>query len=298
MVQARPRRPPKDLPKEAKKEEGSFWHRLSTGEKVLASIALLAFIGTFFVPEVRDILRRPPDVPHVIINNFPLPAGTLESKEPPTGAEIKSFDPSFHVIPMPLKKDSKKPIQRAQSKVNVLPSVSGEPAKVLDETVGPRPYTPREQAIIAELAAKEAARPAQRVPPFVNSFDGAKRSFKSPGTVTTGTKGTSTAHLPFLDSEESQKLLLHRVEPSYRPNEKHIAAEIVVVLTIASGGRVVGVRTLGGPPGLVMDARIAATLWDYKPYIRDGKEVPFWETWAVITFPPPLKVEEPMKPPN
>jgi hypothetical protein len=271
---------------------------MGTGEKVLASIALVALIGTFFIPEVRKHLGLPPDAPEVIIKNYSLPAGTLESKEPPTGAE-KPIEPSFNVIPMPVKKEPKMPIQRAQSKVNVVPTVSGEPTKVFEQSVHPKSYTPEEQALIAPAAKEAAGRSAHYAPPFVQSFDNTKRVVINPIATSAGPTGIPAAPLPFLDSTESQKLLLHRVEPVYSPNEKHIAAEIVVVLTIATGGRVVGVRALGGPPSLVMDARIAAIQWKYKPYIRDGKEVPLWETWAVVTFPPDSpKPTEPMQQPN
>src|SRR5580700_5205725 len=150
MSHARPHRgnrPPKYPPTEIKKEEGNFLHRMGTGEKVLASIAVIALIGTFFVPEVRDLLHRPPDVPQVVIKNFQLPAGTLESKEPPTGAE-KPSEPSFHVIPMPIKTEPKRPIQRAQSDMKLLPSVSPSKNHFYEPS---RPNIQTNQHVQAEL---------------------------------------------------------------------------------------------------------------------------------------------------
>jgi hypothetical protein len=88
-----------------------------------------------------------------------------------------------------------------------------------------------------------------------------------------------------LSSKGAEKRLLHRVAPVVSPAVRAQSAEATVVLkaVIDERGAVKALQPLEGDTALADAAMKAVEQWRYKPYIRDGKALPF-QTIVLVDF--------------
>jgi TonB family protein len=107
------------------------------------------------------------------------------------------------------------------------------------------------------------------------------------------TAATADAPLPgesnaiILSSKGAEKRLAHSVQPKY-PTEATGGSQATVVLKeiVDETGKVEGVRLVEGDATLATAAIKAVKQWHYRPYLRDGKALPF-QTVVIIDFQRP-----------
>jgi TonB family protein len=99
---------------------------------------------------------------------------------------------------------------------------------------------------------------------------------------------TSADQAVVLSSTGAEKRLIHSVPPTYPASARSSGAEGPVVLkaVIDENGKVSSAQVVQGNAALADSAVKAVKQWRYRPYIRDGKVVPF-ETVVQIDFPRP-----------
>jgi periplasmic protein TonB len=90
-----------------------------------------------------------------------------------------------------------------------------------------------------------------------------------------------------LSSKGAEKRLAHSVQPKY-PAEATGGSQGTVVLKeiVDQTGKVEGVRLVEGDATLAAAAMKAVKQWHYRPYLRDGKALPF-QTVVIIDFQKP-----------
>lgn len=86
-------------------------------------------------------------------------------------------------------------------------------------------------------------------------------------------------------AEVMEKLLVHRVEPSYPPEARRANLQGVIALDIVVGrdGSVISMRALNGPDVLVRAAMDALRWWKFEPYRLNG-EPAVVETTVAVEF--------------
>ena len=91
-----------------------------------------------------------------------------------------------------------------------------------------------------------------------------------------------------LSSQGAEKRLLHHATPVYPAEARKAGVEGTVVLkaVISETGAVHGVRVVEGNPALTAAAVAAVKQWRYRPYLRDGKTLPF-QTIVLVEFQRP-----------
>ena len=102
---------------------------------------------------------------------------------------------------------------------------------------------------------------------------------------------TSEAQLPgeksavILSSQGAEKRLLKHVPPTYPAAARKGGVEGTVVLktVVNASGAVEGVRLVEGNAVLAANAISAVKQWHYRPYMRDGKALPF-QTIVLVEF--------------
>jgi TonB family protein len=91
-----------------------------------------------------------------------------------------------------------------------------------------------------------------------------------------------------LSSKGAEKRLAHSVSPK-SPVDVHSAdaqGKIVLKTVVDENGKVDGVRLVEGNAILATAAMQAVRQWRYRPYVRDGKALPF-QTVVIIDFQRP-----------
>jgi TonB family protein len=86
-------------------------------------------------------------------------------------------------------------------------------------------------------------------------------------------------------AEVMEKLLVHRVEPTYPPEARKTNLQGIIALDIIVGrdGSVVGMRPLNGPDSLARAAMDALRWWKFEPYRLNG-EPAVVETTVAVEF--------------
>ncbi len=105
---------------------------------------------------------------------------------------------------------------------------------------------------------------------------------------------SSSAPLPaentaiILSSQGAQKRLVTGVPPKYPAEARAEGSEGTVVLkaVIDDAGKVAGLRLVEGNATLAPAAMQAVKQWRYRPYVRDGKSLPF-QTIVIVDFQKP-----------
>lgn len=91
-----------------------------------------------------------------------------------------------------------------------------------------------------------------------------------------------------LSSKGAEKRLMHSVQPSYpagvRPAE--VQGTLVLKTVVDQNGKVTGARVIEGNSALASTAISTVKQWRYRPYVRDGKSLPF-QTIVLLDFQRP-----------
>jgi protein TonB len=143
-------------------------------------------------------------------------------------------------------------------------------------------------AVPGPAVAPPASATTKPAAPVVSKPEASKPndSKKEPAAAT-----SSSAQLPgessaiILSSKGAEKRLAHSVPPKY-PVDAHAGeAQGTVVLkeVVDENGNVEGVRLVEGNAALATAAISAVKQWRYRPYLRDGKALPF-QTIVIIDF--------------
>lgn len=114
------------------------------------------------------------------------------------------------------------------------------------------------------------------------------------GAAPTKTGDNSERELPgekmavVLSSKGAEKRLSHFVRPVYPAETRSAGSEGTVVLktVVDELGNVAGLQTIEGDTILANAAMKAVKQWRYRPYLRDGKAVPF-QTIVLVDFQKP-----------
>jgi TonB family protein len=159
---------------------------------------------------------------------------------------------------------------------------------------------------VAISPAQPATNPGPAVVPSASAATpGATRATDKPETSKSGVSGINdkkdaaaatapTAPLPgenstiILSSKGAEKRLARSVPPKY-PADAHLEdAQGTVVLkeVVDENGKVEGVRLVEGNATLATAAIKAVKQWRYRPYVRDGKALPF-QTVVILDFQRP-----------
>jgi len=101
----------------------------------------------------------------------------------------------------------------------------------------------------------------------------------------------SDAELPgegnavILSSRGAEKRLLQQVPPEYPTSarKERIEGTVVLKTVVNNAGKVAGVRVIEGNPTLAPAAIAAVKQWRYRPYIRNGRAMPF-QTIVLVDF--------------
>lgn len=88
-----------------------------------------------------------------------------------------------------------------------------------------------------------------------------------------------------LSSQGAEKRLIHHIQPPYPATARKDRLEGTVVLkaVVSDTGKVAGVRVVEGHPTLATAAIATVKQWRYRPYIRNGKAMPF-QTVVLVDF--------------
>jgi TonB family protein len=149
------------------------------------------------------------------------------------------------------------------------------------------------------VAGATPAQPATIPPAAVQPPTSAGEVNKSSNSQVSDSKkdvvaGSSNAPLPgedtaiVLSSKGAENRLAHSVPPKYPVEASSAQAQATVVLkaVINENGDVAGVRLVEGNAALATAAINAVKQWRYRPYIRDGKALPF-QTIVIVDFQRP-----------
>lgn len=108
----------------------------------------------------------------------------------------------------------------------------------------------------------------------------------TPGrTISPGNTPEMAKNVVILSSKGAEKRLINRVPPVYPKEAKAAGVEGTVVLKvlISDTGKVADAALAEGNPTLANAAIRAVKQWRYRPYARDGKELPF-QTIVMVDF--------------
>ena len=108
---------------------------------------------------------------------------------------------------------------------------------------------------------------------------------------TTASVAPADAELPgekntvILSSKGADKRLIHSVQPTYPAgvNPVDVQGTLVLKAVIDENGNVAGARVIEGNSALAHAAIAAVKQWHYRPYVRDGKALPF-QTIVLVDF--------------
>ncbi len=100
--------------------------------------------------------------------------------------------------------------------------------------------------------------------------------------------GPSSDGVAVLTSTGAEKRLIRSVPPSYPASARSSGAEgpVVIKAVIDENGKVSSAQVVQGNTALAESAVTAVKQWRYRPYIRDGRVVPF-QTIVQVDFPRP-----------
>ena len=88
-----------------------------------------------------------------------------------------------------------------------------------------------------------------------------------------------------LSSQGADKRLIHHVQPPYpgAARRERIEGTVVLKAIVSETGKVAGVRLVEGNPTLATAAISTVKQWRYRPYVRNGKALPF-QTIVLVDF--------------
>ena len=139
-----------------------------------------------------------------------------------------------------------------------------------------------------------AAPPASTAPALASAPAKARPESTADSKKTEAAAASSDSELPgdegavILSSKGAEKRLVHLVRPVLPNGSSTLGLEGTVVLktVVDDSGKVESVRLVEGNPALADAAIHAVKQWRYRPYVRNGKSVPF-QTVVLVDFQRP-----------
>jgi protein TonB len=139
-----------------------------------------------------------------------------------------------------------------------------------------------------------AAAPLATTPALASAPAKVKTESPTDSTKTEAAAASSDSKLPgdegavILSSKGAEKRLVHSVPPALPIGSSALRLEGTVVLktVVDDSGKVESVRLIEGNPALADAAIHAVKQWRYRPYVRDGKTLPF-QTVVLVDFQRP-----------
>ena len=163
------------------------------------------------------------------------------------------------------------------------PSLDSAQSATSDRTptpAGSSPHVERETGAIsaAALAVAGVTGPA--------ATTDSRKNFAAAAPV--GSELPGEKYAVMLSSRGAENRLILRAQPAYPEEARSERAEGTVVLktVVSESGKVEGVRLVEGNPILATAAISAVKQWRYRPYVREGKALPF-QTIVLVEFQRP-----------
>jgi TonB family protein len=91
-----------------------------------------------------------------------------------------------------------------------------------------------------------------------------------------------------VSEEEARAHLIYKVNPTYpkrSPRIDKLKGDVVVRIFISQQGTIRSTRAISGPPELGQSAVNAVSLWQFKPFLTNGRPVKI-DTTVTVHFPP------------
>jgi protein TonB len=256
---------------------------------LVALLLLVLVAGGFYAawtyqPGFQDVVQSQINHLLALVGMAPL------STPPPPPAK-----PLAHIIPAPAPAPA--PLSPAdpskiQSTVSDSATGSATSSAAGSATVPPATGIPAPTPSQSPTPATKAVPPASGSKAPLPSSD----SKQEPGKASDGSKdqappAPSNAPLAeensaiILSSKGAEKRLAYSFAPKY-PAEAHAEGTIVLKEVVDANGKVEGIRLIEGDAALASIAIQAVKQWRYRPFVRDGKALPF-QTVVIIDFQHP-----------
>jgi periplasmic protein TonB len=206
---------------------------------------------------------------------------------------IRHNSPSVATAPAPVKTATPAPPATAQTPENNQPvqtaadagpsngiPASGVAAPSASAPPSPGPGT----ATSAGATASSAAAPDKSTPADKTAVQNPSDP-KTEGAVApqSSVSASNEATAIILSSKGAEKRLIHSVQPKYPAGSAAAEGTVVLKAMVDESGKVTDAKVVEGNPTLVEAAVSAVKQWKYRPYLRDGKAIPF-QTVVLIDF--------------
>ena len=248
---------------------------------MLALVAGVLCAAWKYQPGFRDFAQPQVNRVLALVGIAPSPSAPPASMPNPTEAQA---------APAPEAQSSSDPNQ-AQSTTpdSAPPSASASSAAPVAGT------TPAQPAAVPPAPVPPPTSAATKAAPLVTETSKPSSSQPSDGKQNVGA-GSSSAPLPgedtaiVLSSKGAENRLAHSVPPKYPVEASSAQAQaqgtVVLKEIVDENGDVAAVRLVEGNAALATAAINAVKQWHYRPYIRDGKALPF-QTIVIVDFQRP-----------
>ncbi len=225
----------------------------------------------------------------VPVQNVPKPAVQAAAPAPTTPADPNQTQSKTADSTAPATASSPNSTPTATTPAQPAPKTTA--TGVSAASVPPAVAAPTAATPAPAVAGTKAVAPAAK--PDVAKASDAKSTDPKLDSKKSTTVAASDAPLPgessaiILSSKGAEKRLAHSVQPKY-PAEATGGSQGTVVLKeiVDETGKVEGVRLVEGDATLATAAIKAVKQWHYRPYLRDGKALPF-QTVVIIDFQRP-----------
>jgi len=241
------------------------------GLLILALAAAGFYAAWIYEPGFREIAQ--PQIDRVLAL-----AGMAQAHPQPTPAPV--INPAKPLAPAA----TSAPAAESSTDPNQAPSSA--PASTTTSAAATASVAPT--AVPASPVAPPASKAANTAAPVVIKVDASKlsESKKDAASATPSNielPGESTAII--LSSKGAEKRLMRSVPPKYPAEARSGGADGTVVLkaVVNENGKVDGVRLVEGDATLATAAIQAVKQWRYRPYLRNGKALPF-QTVVIVDF--------------
>jgi len=136
---------------------------------------------------------------------------------------------------------------------------------------------------VASPAAKPGINKSEEDKPASTQSNPESKNAAAASPSDTELPGEKTAII--LSSKGAENRLTHSVQPTYPAGVRSTGNEGTIVLkaVIDENGKVSGARVVEGNAALANAAISAVKQWHYRPYVRDGKTLPF-QTVVLVDF--------------
>jgi len=182
----------------------------------------------------------------------------------------------------------------AQTSIKPSPATAATPpvASLTDavQPNGSNNQTPSVDAAPASpAAAPSATTPAPALaPPTAKPEAPTANKTKTAEATSSNSESPADNGLVILSSKGAEKRLLQQVPPTFPKGAtaQQLEGTVVLKTLVDDGGKVESVSLVEGNPALAEAAIRAVKQWRYRPYVRDGKSLPF-QTVVLVDFQRP-----------